>query len=846
MSRPLPPLPEPENEPWSSNVHAAYELMSGTFRSASSVLSQDADAKRLEFHAQHATKELFPILKAFEAHAEEEHIPISWVLDCTEAVGTGIGVGKESHVHFVSPVTVIRTGKRGRPRKEINPELLAEAMASHHRISVAALARAMGVSRPTLIDQMKKHGVHNEFTQLSKADLDKLVRSVRKAKPDSGIRYLIGFLRCHGRRIIERGKYQVSRPHALWHIDGHHKLILWGIVIHGIVDGYSRTITGLRASTNNRASTVLDVFLEAVGKYGLPSRMRGDRGAENKKVSVYMILKRGLGRGSFIWESSTTNTKIERLWVEVGSQFARRWGVFFYRLEALHGLDRRNPHHLWLLHFLFLDLINEDCDSFRSEWNGHPISGEGHDQSPEEMCFMGRLQNGFYDEDCNGVHPNVLERYYGTHGRERQRAAGETGAGQLEDEEISNPPSATGSQSDDTESLEERIAEAHEDNFHSFSLSPSQPPTHPPTLSPSFFLSFLLIIWPPPPRCELSSALHKTEIPTTSAPVPSIVHSESWAFKGKDVDSILKRIANKGSGSSASSSMLAKIGKARTGLTSSGAKSSRKTRAAANLESNQGMRPKKNKNGMRQLPKKNRAIPGRQAVQLAVVHGLAVVDLTQGISIDRTADHDELKDRLHELFPQPFAYFERVEAESESKEPVWWLGTVNSKQLQIAPVTHPTGADAEYNKGATTSGFRHCRPFIVSNEPIPKEILDTWLDEETLATLQGGSRLTICSENIQSDNDSEGSDSESEDEEPRSSSVEPIPISIRVPGKRRSDTGEEERATKKKKLSADSALPEIFKDSIAQEIMGTYVDGTLYDGLIYLPEAGQATVSKTA
>ncbi|KAK6991999.1 hypothetical protein R3P38DRAFT_3373454 [Favolaschia claudopus] len=118
---------------------------------------------------------------------------------------------------------------------------------------------------------------------------------------------------------------------------------------------------------------------------------------------------------------------------------------------------------------------------------------------------------------------------------------------------------------------------------------------------------------------------------------------------------------------------------------------------------------------------------------------------------------------------------------------------------------------------------------VVSNEPIPKEILDTWVDEETLATLQGGSRLTICSENIQSDNDSEGSDSESEDEEPRSSSVEPIPISIRVPGKRRSDTGEEERATQKKKLSADSALPEIFKDSIAQEIMGNGVENGLID-----------------
>ncbi|KAF8147914.1 hypothetical protein K438DRAFT_1625828 [Mycena galopus ATCC 62051] len=164
--------------------------------------------------------------------------------------------------------------------------------------------------------------------------------------------------------------------------------------------------------------------------------------------------------------SSTHNTRIERLWVEVGSQFARRWRAFFYRLEALHGLDRSNPRHLWLLHFLFLDLINADCETFRAEWNCHPISGEGHDQSPEDMCFIGQVQNGMYVDECEGVHPNVIERYYGTHGPERRRASGETGAGQLNDEEIPAPPSTSDSDSEDADSLEEQIEEAHAENFH--------------------------------------------------------------------------------------------------------------------------------------------------------------------------------------------------------------------------------------------------------------------------------------------------------------------------------------------------------------------------------------------
>jgi hypothetical protein len=86
--------------------------------------------------------------------------------------------------------------------------------------------------------------------------------------------------------------------------------------------------------------------------------------------------------------SSTHNTRIERLWVEVGSQFARRWRAFFYRLERLHRLDRSNKTHLWLLHYLFLNMINAECQVFQDTWNAHPISGVGHDQSPDVRYFI--------------------------------------------------------------------------------------------------------------------------------------------------------------------------------------------------------------------------------------------------------------------------------------------------------------------------------------------------------------------------------------------------------------------------------------------------------------------------
>lgn len=85
----------------------------------------------------------------------------------------------------------------------------------------------------------------------------------------------------------------------------------WRVVIHGGVDGYSRIPVFLKASNNNKADTVMTRFLEAVNDYGLPSRVRSDRGGENVNVSTYMLshVQRGPGRGSMLTGKYITQCK---------------------------------------------------------------------------------------------------------------------------------------------------------------------------------------------------------------------------------------------------------------------------------------------------------------------------------------------------------------------------------------------------------------------------------------------------------------------------------------------------------------------------------------------------------
>ena len=314
---------------------------------------------------------------------------------------------------------VTRTGTPGRPPFYITAEALEDLRGIG--FSWEKIASLFGVSRWTIYRKVQRYGLSglNQFSLLSDTQLDEIVTDyLSRHGLTTGRTYLAGYFKSLGLRVqrrrmreslarvdpantalrwgivVFRRQYCVPWPNSLWHLDGHHSLIRWGLVIHGCIDGFSRRIMFLKCNNNSLSQTVLELFLNATEKDGLwPSRIRVDHGVENVLVCEAMVQARGTGRGSFIAGPSTRNQRIERLWRDVFRCVCQFCYYVLFAMEDTGLLNIDNPIDLFALHLTFMPRINVALTEFIESSNHRPVRTANH-WSPYQMWVNGMLHEG--------------------------------------------------------------------------------------------------------------------------------------------------------------------------------------------------------------------------------------------------------------------------------------------------------------------------------------------------------------------------------------------------------------------------------------------------------------------
>ncbi|KAJ7843030.1 hypothetical protein B0H13DRAFT_1909561 [Mycena leptocephala] len=213
--------------------------------------------------------------------------------------------------------------------------------------------------------------------------------------------------------------------------------------------------------------------------------------------------------------------------------------------------------------------------------------------------------------------------------------------------------------------------------------------------------------------------------------------------------------------------------------------------------------------------------PNKSEIQKAAAEGVAVVDTSEGYELDRLWDHEELVDAFATLLPLPFSLFEQLERDAEDGEPAWCLATVVQKRLEVLNNSHPTGKDVDFHKGNPTSGFRTCRVFIVSREPIPSNMLKDWARQSGAESTWFSKPDTDENNKTESDDTDSASDSASLDGSP---SPEKIPRQTKRRLVSKSSSDDEDSLPAKKRGKVLLAEPGIATDSDGEGIIDLTAD----------------------
>ena len=222
--------------------------------------------------------------------------------------------------------------------------------------------------------QVPRHLVYNMIAELDPEGLEARSLQRKKKKP--------------------KGQFTSEGPLWVASLDGHDKLCgyqnsTFPLGVYGCIDTFSRKILFLFVCHSNSNPLVVGkMYLQYLFEAEmLPRNLRVDRGTETGKMAtihVYLLNKHedmNDPTDAIIYGPSTSN-KIERWWRELHERLEK---FFKEQLTILLRGREYEPHSALdrqLLAYVFIPVVQRECDIFVRYWNSHRIRGQDQLEIP--------------------------------------------------------------------------------------------------------------------------------------------------------------------------------------------------------------------------------------------------------------------------------------------------------------------------------------------------------------------------------------------------------------------------------------------------------------------------------